>query len=122
MSRTETGQARPKSAGGSARLRIVVDGLPKHGEPVGRLEHRIPLVGWRPLPGALTRLADRRDWKCSIEASDDERDYRYEVNVSDVDSVETLNETLKRYALDLMIGVDQSKINKLLLTATPVSQ
>ena len=122
MSSTTTGQVRPKRTnGGGSRLRVVLDSTPTLGKPVTRVEHNIPFLGWRQLTGTPVRLAGSKDWKCSIEAVDQDHDYRYDVEFSGVDTIEQLDDTLRSYARDLLVGVDESKISKLLITAVPVS-
>lgn len=122
MPSINTGQVRPKrTSGGGSRLRVVLDSTPTIGTPVTRVEHNIPFLGWRQLEGTPARLAGSNAWKCSIEAADQDHDYRYDVEFSDVESLEVLDKTLRSYAKDLLDGIDSSKVSKLLITAVPVS-
>lgn len=110
------------SLGGGGRIRVVLDSTPGLKEPVTRVEQKIPSVGWCPVVETQARLAgEHKHWTCWVEAVDENHDYSYDVELEGEQSPEQIGEILKRYASDLLDGVDCSKVSKLTLIAIPVS-
>lgn len=98
-------------------FRVVVDGSPKLTTPITKYEQSTP-TGWIASDNRAPSLSNRKTkWICRVESSDSEADYDYEISIPKPCNVKELEQTLQRYAKNLLEGVPPDAVNKLQLTA-----